>query len=350
MKFMCLTNGNTHCIIGLLTAGALLTALAQPALALTATQRMDLKVLVLSADGSEPGFAAWTAALDREGVRYDTIIASQAAPIVAATLSDGADRAYYQAVVLASGGLYQCDASGCASALDATEWAALNAFETKFGVRRVTSYAWPNPEYGLNYPFASGDLGGTQAALTAGGKAAFSYLTGVLPIDVGSWGYYAEPLPPATPTSPALFQTLVAGPVGPSGTASSLVGVYNRPDGFQEMVITVAMNQYQLHALLLGHGLIQWATRGVHLGYARSYFTMHIDDIFLPDDRWDMNDNVTYEDDGVKNPLIRMIPADVDRAIAWQKAQGLQMDLLFNGSCLRCFAPPRPADHDGMVV
>ena len=43
-------------------------------------QRVDLKVLLLSADGTEPGFGAWKAALDREGVPYDTRRRRHAAP------------------------------------------------------------------------------------------------------------------------------------------------------------------------------------------------------------------------------------------------------------------------------
>ena len=46
---------------------------AAPACASSPGQRVDLKVLLISADGSEPGFGAWKAALDREGVPYDTV-------------------------------------------------------------------------------------------------------------------------------------------------------------------------------------------------------------------------------------------------------------------------------------
>ena len=291
--------------------------------------RIDLKVLVLSADGSEPSFQAWTAALTREGVPFDTIVANTAGPITAATLTASATHARYQAVILATGGLLECSVLGCFSALDAGEWAALDAFQTRFGVRRVVAYAYPTPEYGLNWPFFAGDLAGTPAQLTAAGMAVFTYLAGPIAIDVGTYGYHASPL--AT-TGPAPFTTLVAGPVDGSGVASSLVGVHNRADGFQELVVTVANNAYQMHTLLLAHGLIQWATGGVHLGYQRNYFTLHIDDIFMSDDRWDSIDNVTYEDDGATNPVVRMTVADVTRALTWQATTGLKLDFVFNAA------------------
>ena len=39
------------------------------------TQRIDVKVLLVSADGTEPGFGAWKAELQREGVPYSTLVA-----------------------------------------------------------------------------------------------------------------------------------------------------------------------------------------------------------------------------------------------------------------------------------
>src|SRR3954447_7802412 len=83
-------------------------------------QRVDLKVLLLSADGTEPGFGAWKAQLDREGVPYTAIVASTAAPITTAQLFDG-DHAFYQAVILASGDLGQSvnNTNGTVSVLSA---------------------------------------------------------------------------------------------------------------------------------------------------------------------------------------------------------------------------------------
>ena len=48
-------------------------ALAAPPVRVAPGQTVDLKVLLISADGSEPGFGAWKAELDREGVPYDTL-------------------------------------------------------------------------------------------------------------------------------------------------------------------------------------------------------------------------------------------------------------------------------------
>lgn len=312
-------------LFGRLLSAAVVLLLATPALAeLQAGDRVDLRVLVLSADGTEPALGAWTAALSREGVPHDVLVATEAAPITAATLQASETHARYQAVILASGGLYQCSAAGCFSALDLDEWAALDAYQARFSIRRVVAYAYPTPEYGLNYPFASGDQAGTVGQKTAAAGDDFAYLAGPVPVDVGSWGYLATPLA-------ADFQTLIAGPADAAGTPSSLVGAHTHPAGFEQLVVTVGSNQYQLHAMLLAHGLLEWATSGVHLGQQRNYFMAHIDDIFLGDDRWDMDANTTFEDGGQTNPIIRMSKSDVDRAIAWQNATGLKLDFVFNG-------------------
>lgn len=316
---------------GLAALALTLAVLPAAAWAYAPAKQVDLRVLLLSADGSEPTFAAWSAALSREGVPFDAVIADQTAPITADSLQHSGTHGRYQAVVLATGGLLQCTVFTCTSALDIDEWLALNAYQQSFGVRRVTAYAYPTPEYGLNYPFGAADISNTEGHLTAAGEAEFGYLRGPVPIDVGTWGYYATPVTPAAGAA-SPFTTLVAGPVDSAGTPSALVGVYARPDGFEELVMTYAANPTQLQSLVLGHGLVGWVTQGVRLGFHRNYYTLHVDDIFVADDRWDVIDNVTYEDDGATNPLIRMVPSDVERALAWQAATGLQLDMVFNGA------------------
>ncbi len=161
---------------------------AQAAHALAPNQQLGLKVLLMAATGWESTFEAWKTALAREGIPFDTFVANSADPLTAAQLEPVADQGKYQAVVLATGDLIYCDGN-CYSALDATEWGVLNAYQAKFGVRRVTAYAWPNPSYGLNYPFQSGDISGATGTLTAAGLAAMPYLVGTVPFDVGTWGY-----------------------------------------------------------------------------------------------------------------------------------------------------------------
>ncbi|HEU4703836.1 MAG TPA: hypothetical protein VFS37_15250 [Conexibacter sp.] len=318
-------------IVALVLCCALVAGAASAA---PAAQRIGMKVLLLGASGSEPSFAAWQAQLRREGVPYDQLIATPGhTPITAATLSQtlpgGIDEARYQAVIVATGGLPRCDEGVCASALAPEEWAALTAFEQTFHVRRLTAYAFPGADYGLNPPTFSGPLDGAELELTTAGQTVFPYLRGTVKIGAATWGYGATPL------EGAAFSPLLA-----DGAGNALVGVYTHPDGREEMVQTFDSNPFQLHSQLLRHGQLAWVTRGTFLGDQRNYLELHIDDIFLPDDIWDPVANTTNY-----NPeaAVRMTPGDVATAVAWSRATGLRLDNLYNGGGSVAYA----AEHGG---
>src|SRR4051812_1477994 len=99
-------------LLGLVAlAVAVPVALAARPARIAPGQKIDLKVLLLSADGTQPGFEAWKAALDREGVPYDTFKAftgqtRTGPPITDASLADyGANHARYSAIILETGDL-----------------------------------------------------------------------------------------------------------------------------------------------------------------------------------------------------------------------------------------------------
>ncbi|HEV7772214.1 MAG TPA: hypothetical protein VGO48_02860 [Conexibacter sp.] len=308
--------------------------LATAASAAPASQRIDMKVLLLGTSGSEPSFAAWQAQLRREGVPYDQLLATPGhAPITAATLSQtlagGIDEAKYQAVIVAVGGLPRCDEGGCASALAPEEWAALTAFEQTFNVRQLSAYAFPGADYGLNPPTFGAPLDGAELTLTTAGQAVFPYLQGRVQIGAGTWGYGATPL------EGAAFSTLLADDSG-----NALVGVFTHPEGREEMVQTFDSNPFQLHSQLLRHGQLGWVTRGTFFGDQRNYLELHIDDIFLPDDIWDP---ATHTTNFNPEAAVRMTPGDVATAVAWSRATGLRLDSLYNGGGSVGYA----AEHGG---
>lgn len=315
-------------------------------------QRIDMRVLLLSADGTEPGFGAWQAALEREGVPYDTFVAYAGATKVA-TLTDerladyGANRARYQAVILASGDLgrnltNRNQTTSYLSALTDAEWATLDRFERTFGIRRLSDYTAPSPIHGLNV-VGGGSQDGRMGQLTPAGTALFPYLKGPVPVADDApqspneaFGYEA------TPVNPADWQPLVAAPTA----GAAYLGIYTRPDdGREEMVMTLASNQYQSHNQALRHGMLTWVTRGVFLGYQRNYLGLDVDDVFLPDDKWNAALNVT---DYSPEAAIRMTPADVDNAVAWQQRTGLKLNMVYNMAGVDEFAVP--AGNDSLLA
>ncbi|MCD0451295.1 hypothetical protein LO762_19130 [Actinocorallia sp. API 0066] len=311
-----------------LSVFALTAALVvQPTAALAAPgPRIDLKVLVVT-DGQSPSVAALAARLDAEGVPFDLVdLSAPGRPaITPAFLQDtvgGAPRARYQGVILPNASPFA----------DPAELTALTDFERRFGIRQISAYVYPTPEVGLNYPETAGTLDGTSAQLSPAAKAgAFRYLKGTIPFEDLSptapetYGYPATPLPNADGTTFQPFLTT---------GGRTLAGVHTK-DGRSQLVLTFSANEHQTQFRALGHGLLTWLTKGVHLGLNRQYLSVHVDDVFARDARWSTEHDCTPGEDcadpEVATQDIRMTPDDVAKAVDWQSRRAFPLDMYFNG-------------------
>lgn len=300
-------------------------------LASAADPRVDLQVLVVSDGGASVSASAVAGQLAAEGVPYTTVdLRDSGRPkIDAAFLVDtvnGTPRAKYQAVVLPNAAPFQ----------NAAEMQAVADYEVKYGIRQLDAYVYPSAAVGLNTPAYAGILDGAVAEVVAAGRAdAFRYLRGpvrfndLAPDIDESYGYVATPLPDDKAAGKSFKPFVTAEVKGKTGT---IAGVYSH-DGRNEMVLTYSANYDQWQSRTLGHGLITWLTKGVHLGYNRNYMSVHVDDVFMPDARWSTKDNCTPGEDcpdGVTTPDIRMDVDDVVAAEMWQRDQRFKLDLAFN--------------------
>ena len=311
--------------------GAEVVSTALPALA--QTHRIQLGILLLS-DG-DVGTEMIKAGLDEGLVPYTEVDlrASNRPEINAAFLSDepeaGVRRAKFQAVVLPNEAPQQ---------LSAAELAALDSFEREFKVRELDAYLYPTAQVGLNTPGYSGELDGMTATVTSAAKSdGFSYLKGAFAFDdlspsvPESYGYLAVPLADDSAHSRS-FVPFIEIPIPGSPGNGALVGVFH--DGARErMIVTSAMNHFQLHQQLLFPGLLNWLTYGVHLGHERYYFAIHVDDFLLSDTRWIPEYNCTIGEcpESVNAPDILMTEADLAHLVQWQSQNGLKLDLAWNG-------------------
>ncbi len=197
-------------------------ALAADPVRVAPSQRVDLKVLLLSADGTQPGLGAWKAALEREGVPYDVIQIYTGQTRTAPTLTDatfadyGANHAKYQAVIVETGDLghFVNNPGGTTSFLSAlsdAEWATLAKFERSFGIRRLSDFTAATAAHGLT-PAGGAAQDGQVGLLTPAGRAAFPYLKGPVqiadddPAVAETFGY------PSTPANPATSRPCSQGP------------------------------------------------------------------------------------------------------------------------------------------
>lgn len=226
------------------------------------------------------------------------------------------------------------------------ERAAIASYEAAFGVREFSAYNWANPGVGLNYaadPGYVGPVDGMTAQVTSTGLAdAFSYLRGSLTFDDlspavdESYGYLAVPL--TTDPTGGTFTPLVTASIPGTAASGSVLGVYTQ-GGRERLISTVAMNSGQQHWRVLSHGIVTWLTRGVSLSFNRNFFSVHVDDVLLPDSRWSVEGNCTIGEgcDPVAYPpdapgsTMRMTAADTDRLLAWQQANDMKIDMVFNG-------------------
>jgi hypothetical protein len=279
---------------------------------------LDMRVLVLSADGTETTLPAIREALDYHSVPHDVWIASQQpGQLVGTALSDGC-AGRYQGVVLTTGSLAYTPDGGVTflSALTVPEWDALRTYEAQFGVREVAWYVYPGADSGLNTPSGGVDTGANPipATLTAAGQAVFSYVPAGKTITIANaWTYLT------TAADPSVTPLLV--------DAQGNVLVSSRAAGGREaIVMTFDSNQHLLHHVALAHGLVEWVTRGVYLGEYRVYLTPQVDDVY--------NDNQLYG-----GGEYRMTATDVLQMKAWQLGvqalqgnQRFKLALAFNAS------------------
>ncbi|MEU1575007.1 hypothetical protein ABZ519_28400 [Streptomyces collinus] len=319
-----------------LTVGVLIAALGLPAGAAHAdtTPRVDLRVLVVSDGG--PSTDAIAAELAAAGTPYTRIDLTQSGRTVIdagflADTVDGRPRAKFQAVVLPNDNPFPAGSA---------EMAALTAYEQTYDIPQVDAYTYARPEAGLQYPVHggySGSIDGKRAEVTAAGRSGpFGYLDGAVPFEdndpaVGeSYAYLSKPVAGAD------FTPYVQATIPGQSAKGTLVGEY-RHDGRRELVVTFVYNQYQQQFRLLARGIVEWMTGGVHLGASRNYFSVHVDDVFAADDRWNSTLNCTPGDVDCTDPNatpdpIRMTAADVDHAVDWQNDKDFTLDFAYNGA------------------
>lgn len=317
----------------LLAAALLTTAVPASATAAETAPRIDLTVLVVDDGGG--AVEALTAELRGTGVPYRRIALNDPnRPVIdAAFLAEprdeatGRPRAKYQGVILPDEAPY---------GLDAAERAALTAYEKTYAVPQVDAYTWAHPGVGLDYTSDggfSGVLDGRQTSVTTAGRSGpFGYLDGPLTFednDPGvseSYGYAGRPRDGYT--------SYLDMPVDGGGRAS-LIGEYAQ-DGRRELVVTFAYNQHQRQFRAVARGIVEWLTQGVHLGRSRYHLSVHVDDVFAPDSRWDTERNCTPGDfdcvggDGEGTAPIRMTAADAQYAAQWQRTAGFTLDMVYN--------------------
>ncbi len=342
-----------------------LPPVAAPLRAAHAADPVDLKVLVISADGQD-GQPNELVNIERElqriGVPFDVLIASQhtlngtsyvsgGQPLdqaLAQILSNGVapsagGHGYYQGIMLTTGSLWLPNFT---SAFTAAEWNALAAYEASFRIRQVTDYTstvgGPS-SYCLSYTGeqATSPSNLVTGTLTSAGQAVFAYLQPNVSIPI-NYSYVYKAL--ADPTNTANNNTLV--PLVTASDGSILVSTCTFADGRENLAMTFANNPNDgpdvnfLHSLLLSYGVVNWVTRGHFLGTRHPTQDIQPDDLYLADDIWNpsfyvayaqQTNTLPYVNPGIdcvggtpqQCPTVRNTGSDVTFWVNWQKSSGV---------------------------
>jgi hypothetical protein len=304
---------------------------------------LNLKLLVLSADGSEPSYSAIKFFLDHIGIPYDAVVLNTAA---LPALTDLSGHGNYQGIVLANGQLAYNAGGVYKSALSTDDWSKIDKYQVDTGIRLVSYYTFPEARYGMAL-FGSAGYSSTPAApskltFANAGKSMFPYLAAKDLDVVYSYYYPATAVAAAGETTTPILT--ISGP-GVSNRTAAVTHV--AADGRESLAMTFDSSQYLQHSLALHYGIFNWVTRGVFVGQRRIYLSPQSDDFFLPNDMFanspaackpsSFSADPTF-DPAVSCPTDRVDKGDLDALVKWQnswqkKAQfaGFQLTHAFNG-------------------
>lgn len=296
---------------------------------------VDLKVLILATTGEEAGLAAVRSFLEYQGTPFE--VARLAKGDKLPKLHDG-KRGFYQGVILTLGNLGYCNPE-CKSALDPDGWAALDEFTRLYGVRTLSYYTYPEARYGLT-PMGSVATSGDKplaADFTPEAESVFRDLRLPQTVNIAyAFTYLADPVAAAGETTTPLLR---AGP-------STLAVLHTSADGRESLALTFDNNPSLMHSLILQRGLLDWLTRGVHLGWQKAWLLPQVDDLFLPNYMFDASSEECATAAGPNVEPGEAIPCkplrigaeDLETVAAWQRSWrakpqfgGFRVSLAFNG-------------------
>lgn len=303
----------------------------------TTPKPVEMKILVLAGDGTEPGFGAIQFYLQSMGVPFEAVrTATEPLPVLVGANAVGR----YQGIIQTTGNLAYRIGDAYLSGLTPEEWTALDTYARDYRVRVVSYYTWPEPKYGIEY--ANGATAGpSKVTFTAAAAPVFFYLNRNTPVDVEySWTYFARLSAPVTGerTTPLLM------------LGTNIVGVlHTKPDGREYIALTIDNNQYLKHSALFNYGLINWVTKGLFLGFRKIYLSTQSDDLFLPNDLFVLSKpechpvgaaatDPTYDPTLKGCPEYRITGSELTRLNQWQSSwrskaltRDFEVSIAFNG-------------------
>ncbi|KAH8662888.1 hypothetical protein BGZ60DRAFT_380626 [Tricladium varicosporioides] len=252
--------------------------------AIVTGQTVNSTVLVLARDTASAysGFSG----LNGYGIPYQVVVVPEGG-ITLPALNSSASVGNFGAIVVLSEVSYEYGGTkGFQSAITASQWAQIYAYQVAFGVRMVRLDVFPSSDSGTSAIGGCCDTGVEQLISisnttdfpTAGLKVGAGMST------QGLWHYPAEITDPSIAVEFAQY--------GKSNNFDevSTAAVINTFGDRQQMVFfTGFATDWSAASNLLQHAWIHWATRGLYAGFRRVHLSTQVDDMFLETELYSPN-------------------------------------------------------------
>ena len=273
---------------------------------------LDMKIMVVTNAESESDFPAITQALNYIGIPYSVLdISTTGFTIPSGYLSDGGCHGYFQGVIFGFGD----------NIYNISNVSDLYTYESKFSVRQVNWYVYPDPDFGLASPTGTIPASSTPYNFhyAAAANSIFPYANVTNPVGITNANIY--------------LSSAVNGstPLLTDDSGNVLGAVYNTPFAGPYLSLTFDSNPYLIHDQVLAYGLINWVTQGIFLGDYHVYASPQVDDFFIDDSEWipgtTCQDPITHDrttPDASNLPVFRVNAADMTQLASWQN--GIQTD------------------------
>jgi hypothetical protein len=318
-----------------------------------ADNSVKLKMLVITTGDEiqDSGLAYIKPTLDEMGVPYDVLNAATQS-LTAETLSPAGCLSVTAGCVGSYNGIIVTN-SDLASNFTPSEWDILHAYETNFHVREAVLSGWPGTYWDPNAPFGIYlDYGLAFSSIpaapynaqwtipAANSKEVFEYVNSNNPLPVTDFAFAAIPRADGTGPRDGTVPTVVPLLKTPSGEALVSVVQYisagQTTPAREVLISTVSNASFLIHSQAMAYEFVNWTTQGVMVGARFHYMSAHLDDLFIPNELWDINTNGT-------TPALtyRLNGNDINNAVAKQASFRLahptagntfKLDFPFNGA------------------
>lgn len=320
-----------------------------------ADNTVKLKVLVITTgdETQDMGLAYIKPVLDEMGVPFDvlnaatqdltaTMLASSSG--IACSAAETGCAGNYNGIILTN--------SDLASNFSPSEWELLFAYQKDFHVRQAVLSGWPgtywdpNPpfgiylDYGLSYSSGGTSYTGEWTVPVADKKVVFEYINQANALAITDFAFAAIPRNDGTLARDGTEAKVV--PLLTTQAGETLLSVirYMMPNETtpvrEVMLSTITHASFLIHSQVLAYEFVNWVTQGVFVGARHVYMSAHLDDLFLPNELWDIELQGT-------NPLhtYRLNSDDINNVVSKQAdfrathptaGNTFKLDFAFNGA------------------